>query len=344
MTILREPELVASAGPKRANLACRGTRAYIAGSLVASDFPAEELPQRMRQPGAVVWAGLDRVSAGPILRMLAPQLGLEELSIEDAVSCHERPKVDHYPGYVFVNAYLTRVAEADGRLVTSEVSAIVAPGVIITVHAGPQEEVDELQARWDERARLVTHGSAALLYGLLDRIVDNHFDTVQVIDDEIDAIEDLLFDESSQREVQSRTFRSRKNLTELRRVVLPMRDVVATLLRRDAAIETGEMLVYFDDVHDHVLRVIEWTESLRDMVTTVFETNLSLQDHRLNVVIKQLTSWAAIIAVPTLVTGFFGQNVQFPGEGASSGLFLSLGIIVVTSTMLYLLLRRRDWI
>lgn len=88
-------------------------------------------------------------------------------------------------------------------------------------------------------------------------MVDNHFETVQTLDDAIDEIEDLLFDERSQGEVQARTFRLRKSLAELRRVVLPMRDVVSTLLRRDVAVETGEMLVYFDDVHDHVLRVIE---------------------------------------------------------------------------------------
>ena len=93
-----------------------------------------------------------------------------------------------------------------------------------------------------------------------------------------------------------------------------MRDVVATLLRRDVAVEIGEMLVYFDDVHDHVPRVIEWTESLSaTMVTAVFETNLTLQDYRLNLVIKKLTSSAGIIAVPTLVTGLLRS--ERPGRG-----------------------------
>jgi magnesium transporter len=101
---------------------------------------------------------------------------------------------------------------------------------------------------------------------------------------------------------------------------------------------------YFQDVYDHVLRATEWTESLRDLVTTILETNLSIQGNRMNLVMKKVTSWAAIIAVPTAITGFFGQNVLFPGFGTTWGVVASLALIGVASAMLYLTFKRRDWL
>ncbi len=100
----------------------------------------------------------------------------------------------------------------------------------------------------------------------------------------------------------------------------------------------------YADLYDHVLRVSEWTESLRDMVTTVFETNLSLQDARLNIVMKKLTGWAAIIAVPTAITGFYGQNVLYPGIETVGGFVTSTTIIVVLVLGLYVMFKRRDWL
>ena len=119
--------------------------------------------------------------------------------------------------------------------------------------------------------------------------------------------------------MQRRSFALRKSLVTLRRVVLPMREVVNTLLRRDLDIVDEAMTPYFQDVYDHVLRATEWTESLRDLVTTILETNLTIQGNRLNVITKKVTSWAAIIAVPTAITGFYGQNLPYPGFARTSG-------------------------
>jgi magnesium transporter len=130
----------------------------------------------------------------------------------------------------------------------------------------------------------------------------------------------------------------------LRRVVLPMREVVNTLMRRDMRIVVTEMTPYFQDVYDHVLRATEWTESLRDLVTTILETNLTIQGNRLNIITKKVTSWAAIVAVPTAITGFYGQNVPFPGFGTHTGFIWSGCLIVVISVVLYLVFRRKNWL
>jgi magnesium transporter len=320
------------------------TRAYRGARLVAQGFGVDEVAERAREPGTLVWVDVPTHTHAEDLHRLGKELGVSELAIEDAVSRHERPKVDNYHGYAFVNAYATRLDRETGALTTAELSAIVLPSVLVTVREEGCLDAAALVERWEEQPALLEHGSGALLYGLLDLVVDGHFETVQALDEEIDAIEELLFDERTQQRVQERTYRLRKSLVHLRRVVLPMREVVNTLLRRDLGIVEPAAQPYYQDVYDHVLRVTEWTESLRDMVTTIFETNLSLQDHRLNVVIKKLTSWAAIIAVPTAITGFFGQNVRFPGEGRWSGFVLSLALIIGTAYALYLAFRRRDWI
>lgn len=114
-----------------------GTRAYDGGELVASGFTIDELSTYLSRADPVVWTGLAADTAGPLLQELAEQLGFDELSVKDAVSRHERPKVDHYPDYVFLNAYLTQLETGSGRLVLSQVSALVAAKIIITVHAAP---------------------------------------------------------------------------------------------------------------------------------------------------------------------------------------------------------------
>jgi magnesium transporter len=169
---------------------------------------------------------------------------------------------------------------------------------------------------------------------------------VQSLDEKIDALENDLFDDTRDRvrEVQRNSFERRKNLVLLRRFVLPMREVVNSLMRRDLHVVSDALMPYYQDVYDHVLRATEWTESLRDLVSTVLETNLTIQGNRMNLIMKQVTSWAAIIAVPTAVTGFYGQNVPFPGFQNHLGFIESSILIVVASSLLYWIFRRKDWL
>jgi magnesium transporter len=138
--------------------------------------------------------------------------------------------------------------------------------------------------------------------------------------------------------------RVRKSLVALRRVVLPMREVLNTLMRRDLPLVDTEMAPYYQDVYDHVLRASEWTESLRDLVSTVLETRLTIQGSRLNEIMKKLTSWAAIIAIPTAVTGFYGQNVPYPGFQQVGGFVSSIVLILGLGIGLYLLFKHKGWL
>ena len=159
-------------------------------------------------------------------------------------------------------------------------------------------------------------GVGYLLYGLLDYIVDGQFEAVQSLDDCMEELEDRLFDNVPRGlEVQRRSFQLRKSRVLLRRIVIPMSEVVSELMRRDLHIVGDDLMPYYQDVYDQVLRAAEWTDGLRDLVTSILETNLTIQGNRLNVTTKKVTGWAAIIAVPTLITGYFGMNVPYPGFG-----------------------------
>jgi magnesium transporter len=292
------------------------TRLYRNGRLEREDFAASEISDLIELPDAAVWLDYCRPSVED-LQTIAEELKLHPLAVEDAVGEHQRPKLDRYRSHLFLNAYSVRLREETGTLQTSEVGVFITPRALVTVRKDEGIDADAVRRRWDESEDLAAHGVTFLLWGLLDVIVDGHFEAVQALDDQIEDLQDLLFDGSPREaEVQRRSFELRKSLVLLRRVVVPMREVVNSVMRRDLHVIDQEMSPYYQDVYDHVLRATEWTEALRDLVTTVLETNLALQGNRMNLVMKKVTSWAAIIAVPTAITGFYGQNVPYPGFSA----------------------------
>jgi len=322
----------------------RHTRLYRQGMLEAKDFPAAQISDFLQQPDTVVWLDLCEPDQED-LELVSEEFGLHPLAVEDAIQEHERPKLDRYQDHAFLTAYAVSLDPTTGRLQKSELAAFITPRALITVRKDPRFDIDGVMERWDGSADLAVHGVGFLLWGLLDFVVDGHFATVQQLDEALEGLEDLLFDERPHSaEVQRRSFEVRKSLVVLRRLVLPMREVVNTLLRRDLGLVDEAMGPYFQDVYDHVLRATEWTESLRDLVSTILETNLSIQGNRLNTITKKVTSWAAIIAVPTAVTGFYGMNVPYPGFGRPSGAVASTVLIVILSGGLYWLFKRLDWL
>ncbi len=320
------------------------TRLYRAGHLVAEGFPVVDISNHLAEPDTVVW--LDLCSPDhEDLAVISEEFVLESLAVEDAIQVHERPKLDRYPSHLFLNTYAAYFDVHTGELATSEVAAFVTTQALITVRKDDRFDPDHLTGAWDANPDLAGHGVAYLLHGLLDYVVDGHFDAVQALDDAIEELEDDLFDARPRStDVQRRTFQLRKSLVILRRVVLPMREVVNTLMRRDLHVIDETISPYYQDVYDHVLRATEWTESLRDLVTTILETNLTIQGNRLNEIMKKLTGWAAVIAVPTAVTGFFGQNVPYPGFAKESGVYASVAVMLGISIGLYMIFKRRSWL
>ena len=311
------------------------------------DFDFPSISDYLVQDDTLVWCDIYDPDHA-ILKDLAQELSLNSWAVEDAIAEAERTKAVVYRTHTFFTVYgVTTREPADetaSMLDIHRISGFVLPRGLITVRLSPHFDIDAVSQRFDELGGQ-EYGVGSLVHGLLDVVVDGHFEAVQKLDEGIETLEDDLFENNMQKGLQRKTFRLRKDLVQLRRVVLPMREVVNSIQHRRLDAKTApELDPLYSDLYDHVLRVSEWTESLRDMVTTVFETNLSLQDARLNTVMKKLTGWAAIIAVPTAGTGYYGQNVLYPGINTIWGAVTSAAIIVLCVAGLYWMFRRRDWL
>jgi len=321
------------------------TRVWRNGILEGENFPFAEVSEHLEDPECLVWADLLSPDHADLLEV-AEELTLDPHAIEDAEGTAERPKATRYTSHLFMTAYSVTRDRQTGELRVGRVSAFSTKRAFVTVRLDESLDIDAVVTRWDDNADLIKYGPRTLMHGLLDEIVDGYFEAVESLDDAIEDVEDILFDESGQagNEVSRTTFALRRSLVQARRAILPMREVINTIMRRVTGDDAPELTPYYEDLYDHVLRAAEWTESLRDMVTSIFETNMSLADTRMNMIMKQLTSWAAIIAVPTAVTGFFGQNVPYPGFGHESGFVFSVVLMVLIAAALYVSFKRRDWL
>ena len=319
-------------------------RLYRNGTLVAEDFPTEQISDCLKEANSVVWLDLESPDEDE-LRILADEFGLNKLAVEDATHEHQRPKVDRYQSHIFISLYGVHLDADAAVLRSSELAVFASRQWLITVRKSGAFDFAHVKRVWDDNKDLATYGVSFLLHGLLDHVVDGHFTTVQELDEEIEQIEARLFDTKPEPlAVQKRSFEMRKALVDLRRVSLPMREVLNSLMRRDLGFMSDEMAPYFQDVYDHVLRVTEWTESLRDLVTTIQDSNLQVQSNRLNEVMKKLTAYAAIFGAVAAITGFFGQNLPYPGFAKNSGLIGMAMLLFAAVVGLGALFRSKDWL
>lgn len=321
------------------------TRVYRNGVLEAEGFDPARVSDYLDEPDTVVWLDVCRPSPGD-LAVVADELGLHPLAREDATGHAQRPKLEPYAGHQFLVAYAVAYDEGTRAITTSEVDVFFDRRWLLTVRKEPVFDIGPVLQRWDDEAELAKHGVAFLLHGLLDVVVDGHFRVVEQLDDAIEDLEEGLFaDGGAGLASQRDTFELRKALVSFRRVVLPMREVVNGLMRRDVCEIDQDLMPYYQDVYDHVLRATEWTESLRDLVTSVLETHLTIQGNRLNEVMKRLTSYAAIVAVPTAIAGVYGMNTRlYPAGGTVAAWWFAIGLMAAVSVALFVYFRRRDWL
>ena len=328
------------------------TRLYEAGGVVAEGFDAREIPDKLREhPKAVLWLDLLDPDEND-LRAVAAEFRLHPLAVEDAVHDHQRPKLDRYPGHLFMNVYAVYVDTTGARpqLDKAEISSFITERALITVRKS-DSDVTRLIARWDQDAALAANGGVGfLVYGLLDVVVDSQFDAARKIDEEMDKTEDVILEEGgAPRAVRMYGFALRKTIAALRRTVAPMPDLIAQLGHVDAQLIPEHLIPehlepYYRDVDDHARRANETIEHARDRINGLLEADLNEQSNVLNDVTRKLAAWAAIIAVPTAVTGYFGQNLPFPGYEKFWGFLFSLAVITVTASGLYIYLKRRGWL
>jgi magnesium transporter len=321
------------------------TRLYRAGTVEEEGFPPEQISERLAaDPAVVVWLDLHDPTEAD-LQIVVEEFGLHPLAVEDAISPHERPKVDRYRTHLFANMYALGVDADAEALSTGEISIFVTSRALITVRKD-EFDIDALIASWDLNAGLVAGGNdvAVLTYGLLDGVVDGHYAAVQQLDDAIEELQTYLFQPRPGVDVRRRGYELGVRLARLRRLVAPMPDVVSRLVRGDGQLVDEALAPYFRDVADHAQRAAETIDAGRDRIDSIVATQLNEQGAQLNEITKKLAAWAAIIAVPTAVTGFYGQNVPYPGFQHHSGFVTSCIVVIVLAGGLWYLLRRNGWL
>src|SRR3954447_17019486 len=320
------------------------TRAYRKGVLDCSDFPVRDVSELLEDEGLVIWIDLCSPEEG-VLDEIAGELNLHELAIEDALQEHQRPKVDRYETYLFLAAHAVRLDPDSATLVTTEIDAFIHPRWLVTVRNDQGFSMEPVEQRWDQSPDVAVAGVTFIVYAILDLIVDGYFDAIEAFDTYDDDVSDVIFNEQiADLSRQRHWFEMRRALVRFHRLVVPMREVLAGVMRRDTIPVESIVFPYYQDVYDHLLRVVESTDALRDLATSIVESSLSLRDFRQNLVMKRVTSWAAILAVPTLISGFYGMNVPYPGSNTTWGFVVSTILMVVISGGLYWSFRRRGWL
>lgn len=321
----------------------RRTRCWRDGELDAGDVSLHDLPDLLSQEDTLTWVDLLDPEHADV-RDLAAAIDLDEHTVEDALTQHERPKAVRFKSYSFITCFTVSRLADDNDL--HRMSIIVLPRAVVTVRLGGNFAVDDVEHAFADNPQLIRLGPKALLHAVLDTVVDDYFDVTTRIDDQVDDLESRLFaDQHAGPAIAREAFALHKRTGRMRRVALPMREVVTMVLRRiGAEDEQHDLLPFYEDLYDHTMRVAEWTESLRDTLESVQDTNLALGDAALNNIMKKLTSWAAIIAVPTLITGWYGQNVPYPGFGAHWGFWFSTILMVGIAVGLYVAFKRRNWL
>lgn len=314
------------------------------GATATEDIAFEEVSEYAHASDTWVWIDL----CGPTrdqLDELAEELGLHDLAVEDALEPHQRPKLDHYASHLFLSCQAVHLDREAGVLDKIEIDVFIGDTWLVTVRPDDRWSMAPVVGRWERAEEVEVHGVSYLLYGLLDAVIDGYFDVVESFDDYYDGVSEGIFaDTPLPPSEQRHWFGMRKALGRFHRIVVPMREAVAALMRHESSFVSPELHPYYQDLYDHILRVSESSESLRDLVSTIVETNLSLRDYRENQIMKKVTSWAAIIAVPTLVTGYYGMNVPYPGSGTDAGAITATAVTFLLSAVLYVSFRRRGWL
>jgi magnesium transporter len=315
---------------------------------LAHDLSTEQLRQALAQPGGTLW--LDLVSSPETRQQLAGLLGelfgFHPLALDDAFQEAHVPRVDDWGDYLFIVLHAAG-RPADGLLQTLEVDAFLGPNYLVTVREGP---VGPLEHLWDQcrqgAGQRLASGPDRLLYALADALAADYLAAVEGLDDDIEHVEQAVFRRPGPRLV-ARLFRVRRSLVRLRRVLGSLREVMNRLARDDFAVVAAASRVYFRDVYDHLVRLYDIVEGLRDMAAGALESYLSVTSYRLNEVMRTLTVVTVLFLPLNFLAGFFGMN--FFGEGLAVALpvpgrplfWLCLGLMALTPAAMFWWIARR---
>jgi magnesium transporter len=317
------------------------TRLYRNGRLEQEGFDPARVSDHLGAPDALVWLDiLDPTEED--LALCREEFGLHEEALNDVRERQQRTKVDQYGEFFVVAAYAVEGTPEGIR--SRELHIFAGARYLLTFRFDPPFDLTRVLARWDSQPEMTSHGGGALLWVLLDELVDTYFPVIDAFDDAAEVLEARIFAETVEKDLQKELFELRKRLVDFRRYVVPLRDVL-DLLQEDTGVVTAGLKPYFRDVYDNVYRALEFADVARDTITAGLSAYQAAVGNQMNLIMKKLTSWAAILLVPTAIAGIYGMNFDnMPELHTRYGYFAVLGVMAAACTTLYLAFKRRDWL
>jgi magnesium transporter len=316
--------------------------AVYSGGRRMADITIDQAGEWARRPGHVVWIGLHEPGLG-LLRRLQAAFGLHDLAIEDALKAHQRPKLEQYGEALFV---VTRTAQMfEGRISFGETHLFVGRGYVVSVRHGASTSYTPVRERCEASPAALSAGEDYILYAILDFVVDNYMPVIEAIQTQVEEIEDNILAASATQAEVTRLYQLRRDLLRLRNAAVPLVEVCRRLEQPGLPGIDPAMQPLFRDVSDHIRRVQEEIESLREVLAFAFETSLMVGQAQQTEITRQLAAWAAILAVPTAVAGIYGMNFEFmPELSWRYGYYVILSIMAFICGTLYWRFHRNGWL
>jgi magnesium transporter len=317
--------------------------AYAEGRRV-TDVALPDVHTVLKQEDQFVWIGLHEPSE-EVLAQVQEEFELHELAVEDAHNAHQRPKIEMYGDTLFIVMRTARANHMQHHIEFGETHFFVGKNFIVTVRHGSSASYAPVRERCESTPHLLKKGQGFALYAVMDFIVDQYFPVVHMLEMDLEAIEEKVFKEKPSRDTTEQIYNLKRELLDVKRAVSPLIDICNRLVRFDYKNISEETQPYFRDVYDHVIRINEMVENTRELLNTALEANFSLISISQSDVSKKFAGWAAIIAVPTMVAGFYGMNFEFmPELRWHYGYFFIIGITILVCITLYYLFRRSGWL
>jgi len=315
--------------------------AYAHGKRVAN-VALDEAGAWAARPGHVVWIGLFEPDEELLARVQA-QFNLHPLAIEDAGTAHQQPKIEQYGESLFIVARTAQMLES--RIAFGETHIFVGKGYVVSVRHGASVSYAKVRERCESCPTLLSHGEDYILYAILDFIVDNYAPVLETINEEVESIEDTILNKTLDHENIDRLYLLRRDLLRLRNAAWPLLDVCQRLAHAEAFAIDAAMAPNFRDVTDHVRRVKEEIDTLREVLAFAFEASLMTGQMSQTGITRKLASWAAILAVPTAIAGIYGMNFKhMPELDWEYGYFVVVALIIATCVTLFTRFRKNRWI
>ncbi|MFT3974762.1 MAG: magnesium and cobalt transport protein CorA [Amaricoccus sp.] len=314
---------------------------YLGGRRVG-DIPVEGAAAWAGHDGYVVWIGLLEPS-WELLRKVQHEFNLHALAIEDAQHAHQRPKLEIYGEALFIVARTAQLI--DGRISFGETHIFVGKGYIVTVRHGASTSYTAVRKHWESCPTSLAKGEDFILYAILDFIVDNYMPVLEAIEEEVEAIEDRVLETPLTRAEIERLYMLRRDLLRLRNAAGPLVEVCVRLTTNELPQVRAQMHPMFRDVTDHIRRVQERIDSLREVLAFAFEASLLIGQGHETAISKKLAAWAAILAVPTALAGIYGMNfADMPELGWRFGYPGVLLVMATICSVLYWRFKKNGWL